>query len=258
MAERAFFVLLSIALTVGVAASGQKPPAGNSSLPPLAPAGALTVDRIIERYQEAVGGPAAWQKLTSRASMGTVEVPSMNLSGTVVIHEKAPDKILTIIIMAGSAFRQGFDGSVGWAEDPQDGLRELTGPELAEAKRQADFYGPLDMHKQYTRLVSVGTEKVGDREAYVLEASLPEGGQPDKLYFDSQSGLPVRIVSQHRTLKGVLELQEEFSDYRSVDGVMLPFTLSQAGAGPGFTVKISDVHHNLAFEDSEFAKPAVQ
>ena len=59
---------------------------------------------------------------------------------------KRPDKILTIIIVAGSAFRQVSTGSTGWAEDPQNGVREQSGAELAEAKRQADFYSPLNVH----------------------------------------------------------------------------------------------------------------
>jgi len=265
MLTRKLFVLVSgLALSWGAAAFGQAAPqtARNSTGPATPgakpPAASPTVDQIIVHYQHAVGGRAAWQKLTSRSSMGTLEVPSMNLSGTVVIHEKAPDKILTIIIIAGSAIRQGFDGTIGWSEDPQDGLREQMGAELAETRRQADFYSPFDLHQHYSRLVATGSEKVDDREAYVLEASLPEGGPPDRLYFDAESGLPVRIVSQHHTPEGASELREEFSDYRDVDGVKLPFTITQEGGDPGFTVRISEVHHNVAFEDSEFAKPAVQ
>src|ERR1700731_1325483 len=89
-----------------------------------------TVEQILTRYMEAVGGRKAWEKLHSRVSMGTIDVTSMNLSGTVVVHEKAPDKLLTIIILAGSAFREAFDGKTGWSEDPADGLREETGLEL--------------------------------------------------------------------------------------------------------------------------------
>jgi hypothetical protein len=259
MAARKISILVSIVLTSGIAALGQRPPQPPTTPPPPpATSGTPTVDQIIDRYQQAVGGRAAWQKLTSRSSMGTVEVPSMNLSGTVVIHEKAPDRILTIIIIAGSAFRQGFDGKIGWEDDPQDGLREQTGAELEETKRQADFFGPFDLHEHYAKFASLGSERMGDDEAYVLEATLPEGGPPDKLYFDSHSGLPLRIVGQHHTPEGVSEFREDFSDYRDVDGVKIPFVISQEGAGTEFTVRISEVRHNLAFEDSEFTEPAVQ
>ena len=220
--------------------------------------GAPSVDKIIDHYVEAVGGRTAWQKLHSRVSMGTIEVPSANLSGTVVIHEKAPNKMLTIIIVSGSTFRQGFDGAIGWAEDPQSGLREESGGELAEAKRQGDFYSPLNTREHYLKLTLLGTEKVNDHDAFVLEAALPEGGQPDKLYFDAQSGLPVRLISHHHSPEGVLQFQEDFSDFRQIDGVTLPFTISQTGGDSTFVVKISEVRHNVELEDGEFSKPAVQ
>ena len=97
------------------------------------------VDQILDRYEEAIGGREAWAKFTSRVTMGTIEVPSMNLSGTVMIHEKAPDKMLSAVIINGAAFQQGYDGIQGWTDDPKNGLRDQTGPELAEAKRDADF-----------------------------------------------------------------------------------------------------------------------
>jgi hypothetical protein len=219
---------------------------------------APSVDEIVNHYVEAVGGRAAWQKLKSRVSMGTIEVTSANLSGTVIIHEKAPSKILTIIIIGGSAFRQGFDGTVGWAEDPQNGLREQSDAELAETRRQADFYSPLDLRDHYSKLTFLDAEKVGDHNTYVLEAALPESGQPDKLYFDAQSGLPVRLVSQHHSPEGVSQFEENFSDYREVDGVTLPFTITQAGGDSEFVVRISEVQHNVQLEDSQFVKAAVQ
>lgn len=225
---------------------------------PSANSAAPSVDKIIDHYVAAVGGRAAWQKLTSRVSMGTIEVPSANLSGTVVIHEKAPNKILAIIIVSGSAFRQGFDGTVGWAEDPQSGIREQSGAELAEARRQGDFYSPLNTHEHYSKITFLGSEKVNDHDTYVLEASLAEGGQPDKLYFDAQSGLPVRLISQHHSPEGVSQFQEDFADWRRVDGVTLPFSISQTGGDTGFVVKMSEVRHNVELGDGEFSKPAVQ
>ena len=248
---------LAMALNAAPFAQAPSPSArqtGESSVRSAAP----SVEEIIDRYVRAVGGKAAWQRLKSRVSMGTIEVDSASLSGTVVIHEKAPSKILTIIIISGSAFRQGFDGSVGWAEDPQNGLREQSGAELAEAKRQSDFYGPLDLREHYTKLTFAGAEKVDDQDTFALEAVLPEGGPPDKLYFSARTGLPVRLVSEHHSPDGVSQFQEDFSDYREVDGVRLPFTIAEAGGESSFVVKISEVRHNLELEDGEFSKPAVQ
>jgi hypothetical protein len=237
-----------------------QPPSRVSQKPPTASSGAIepTVDQILAHYMDAVGGRKAWKKLHSRVSMGTIDITSMNLSGTVIVHEKAPDKLLTIIILVGSAYREAFDGKTAWAEDPADGLREETGAELAEAKRQANFYGPFDLRGQYSKLTFAGREKIGERENNVVEGALSEGGQPDRLYFDVDTGLLARLITQHHAPEGVTQLQEDFSDYREVDGVKLPFTISQTSAESAFTMKIGEVHHNVALGDGEFSKPAVQ
>jgi len=221
-------------------------------------AAAPSIDRILARYVQAEGGAAAWRKLTSRISKGTIEVPSMGLSGTVEIHEKAPNRLLGIITIGGNAFRQGFDGTVGWTDDPQNGLREQSGAELAETGRDADFYHPMDLHKLYAKFTVSGEEKIGDRETYVVEATVPEGGDPDKIYFDTQTGLPIRVISQHHGPDGVSQLIEDFDDFRDVDGVKLPFSLRQTTGGTTLTITLDEIRHNVALEDEQFEKPATQ
>jgi len=217
-----------------------------------------TADQILDRYVKAIGGREAWQKFTSRVTMGTIEVPSMNLSGTVLIHEKAPNRLLAAVIINGASFRQGFDGTLGWTDDPQDGLREQSGAELAEARRDADFYHPLDLRRLYTKFTVSGGGKIGDRDTFILEATVPEGSEPTKMYFDTQTGLLLRAVSQHHGSDGVTQFREDFEDYRDVDGIKVPFTSRQTNGDTTYTMTISEVHHNVALDDSEFAKPAAQ
>ena len=163
-----------------------------------------------------------------------------------MIHEKAPDKILTIIIVSGSAFRQAFDGTVGWAEDPADGLREQTGAELAEAKRQADFYSPLDVREHYSKLTFTGKEKVDEHDAYVVEAALPEGGQPDKLYFDvavraaGKARKPASFAGRRLAISGGFRRLPESRWRESAVS-----RSRRRGGDRRFTVKINEVRHNV-------------
>ncbi len=182
----------------------------------------------------------------------------MNLSGTVMIHEKAPDKILQVVVFNGNAFRQGFDGTTAWTDDPADGLRVLSGVELAEAKRDADFFHPLHLQQIYSKLTFSGTEKVGDRDAYVLEGTAPAETEPDKMYFDAQDGLALRIVSTRHTPDGEAKIEEGFSNYRPVDGLELPFTIVQTGGSADFTIHIGEIRHGVDLDDSEFAQPLVK
>ena len=216
-----------------------------------------TVEQVLDRYVSAEGGGATLKKLLSRVMTGTISVPSMQLTGTVEIHEKAPNRTLGVITINGASFRQGFDGSAGWTDDPANGLRDQTGDELAETRRESDFYHALDLHKLYTKFTLVGKEKVGDHDAYVVEAAVPEGGPPEKLYFDVKSGLVLRDGSQRHGPDGTSEFQQDYEDYRDVDGVKLPFTIRQTNEGTLVIITVSEYHHNVPLDDSDFAKPAV-
>jgi hypothetical protein len=239
------------ALAQSPAKAPEKPAAAASSSP------APSADQILDRYVQAIGGSAAWKKLTSRVSTGTIDVPDMNLSGTIEIREKAPNHLLAIIIINGASFRQGFDGAVAWTDDPQNGLHLESGAELEDTRRDADFYHPLDLRSLYSKFTVTGVEKVGDRDAHVLEASRA-GADPDKLYFDTQSGLVLRIFSKHHTADGLTTIQEDMEDYREVDGVKLPFTVHQTSPDSSFIIKFAEVRQNVELDDSQFLKPAAQ
>jgi hypothetical protein len=223
-----------------------------------APAAATpSADQILNRYVEAIGGAAAWKKLTSRVSTGTIEVPKMQISGTVEFHEKAPNRFLRVITLSGATFRQGFDGTTAWTDDPQDGLRSETGAELEDTRFDSDFFHPLDLRKLYSKFTVLGTEKIGEQEAYVVEAART-GRDPDKIFFDTKTGLALRLISHRHSLEGLSTYQEDLEDYRDVDGVKLPFIVHQSIAEPPFTITFTEVHHNLELDDKEFSKPPAE
>lgn len=212
---------------------------------------------MVKHYVEAIGGKDAWQKLATRQLVGTIEIPTMSISGTVESHEKAPNKLLSVVVVAGATFKRGFDGTTGWADDPQNGLRELSGDELTDTKREADFYRPLDLQKIYSKLAVTALDKAGDHDVYVVEASTGQG-DPDKLFFDKHSGLLVRSVLTQHAPQGAVTVQEELTDYRDVDGVKMPFAIKQTTPQIEFSIKVTEVHHNIQLDDAQFTKPAAQ
>ena len=234
-------------------------PAAPVATPSATKAAALpTADQVLDHYVQAIGGRAAWLKLNSRVSKGTIEIPAMNnLSGTVEIHEKAPNLMLAVINLGGAAFEQGFDGTIAWSDNPQNGLRELSGGELDDARHEANFYHALELRKLYTKMTVTGIERVNEHDTYAVEATRAEGA-PDKMYFDMQTGLLVRSVNQRYTPDGVTEFTADVDDYTEVDGVKLPFTVRQTGASATFVIRFTEVHHNLQLTDSQFAKPPAE
>jgi zinc protease len=237
-------------------------PAGALSLPSAvvaqsqsAGAEAPTVDAILDRYVDALGGKAALEKQTTRVSLGTVEMAEGHLHGTVLIHEKAPDKTLQVVIVAGTAYRQGFDGYVGWTDDPQNGPQAMSEAQLADVSRDSDFFHPLHLRQLYAKLTLTGKEKIGDQEAYVIEGATPRSEAPDKIYFSARTGLLIRVLGMRHTAEGLTALQEDFLDYRAVDKVQVPFTILQSGGPEDVVIKLDQVHFGVDLEDSEFEMP---
>jgi zinc protease len=249
-----------IALILSCPSWAQSTPAATDTSKPAAPSSAAALpsaNQILDVYVKALGGREAWKKLTSRISVGTIEVPAMSLSGTIEMHEKAPNQLIATITFNGARFRQGFDGTVAWADDPQNGLREETGAELAETKRDADFYHPMDLRQLYSKFTVTGTEKINEHDAYVVEA-VSEDGTIDKMYFDTKSGLLLRVIGQHHMPEGVTAFTEDLDDYREVDGIKLPYAVKQSSAESTFTINFTEVKHNVAVESSEFTKPVAE
>jgi zinc protease len=248
-------VLASLCVFNARAQDAAKPAAG-AAMPPVA---ALpTADQVMDHYVQAIGGRAAWLKLNSRVSKGSIEIPAMNnLTGTVEIHEKAPNLMLAVINLGGAAFEQGFDGTVGWSDNPQNGLRELSGGELDDARREANFYHAIELRKNYTKMAVTGVERVDEHDTYAVECTRAQGS-PDKMYFDMKTGLLVRSVNQRYTTDGVTEFTADVNDYTEVDGVKLPYTVRQTGASATFIIRFTEVHHNLQLTDAQFAKPPAE
>jgi hypothetical protein len=256
-----FLIGCAFSLVLGIGVNAQAPApktASANSTPAATPSAALpTGNEIYQHYIQAIGGRAAWEKLHSRVSKGTIEIPAMNnLSGTIEVHMKAPNLILVVINLGEAIIQQGFDGTTAWSDDPRNGLRVLTGGELDDERKEANFYHALDLQKIYSKFTVTATEKIDDHDTYVVEATPAGGGDPDKLYFDTQSGLEVRSVNHRHTPDGSMEFSANIADYREVDGVKLPFRVEQASSQAAFTITFTDIQHNADLPDSLFAKPS--
>jgi CubicO group peptidase (beta-lactamase class C family) len=211
----------------------------------------ISLDQVLEKFLTASGGKEAMQKITSRVSKGTFEVQGVALRGTTEIYEKAPNQYLMMMNMQGQpSFSEGFDGTIAWTNDPEDGVREKTGAELARAKRDWDFYRNLKLRELYPKLVLKGKGKVKDREAYLVEA--PRNGNPKLWYFDVSTSLLLRI-EERNAQQEIIRLQE-FNDYREIDGLKIPFEIILTDEAT-FKIKLTEVKHGLAIEDAKFKKP---
>jgi hypothetical protein len=260
------FICAVVAVSAFAQGNQQKPATGQPAAKPAdvkpadaKPAEALpTADQILDKFVQAIGGKAAVQKVTSRVSKGTFEIPAMGAGGPIEMYAKAPNPNLVIINIPGfGTVQQGYNGTVAWAQEPTSGLRELSGPELVSAKREAEFYADIKFKEMYSKMTVKGKDKVGDKEVYVIEAT-PSEGSPAKLYFDTQTGLVLRTDREAETPQGKMPVEIYLEDYREVDGIKMPFIVRQVTPAISFTIKVEEVKHNVPIEDTKFNKPSGQ
>ncbi len=142
---------------------------------PAAPPASPALDDVLGHYVEALGGRAAIEKCTSTSEKGTFEVPDFGASGPFEVYSKTGDKSLMSIEISGfGTVRRGYDGTAGWSDDPQGGMRDLAGDELADIRRGSTYNLPLHMKDTYPGLAVKGADKVNGKDAWVLEATINE------------------------------------------------------------------------------------
>lgn len=220
-----------------------------------------TVDEIFSKYFTAIGGEEAVRKVQTRVSDVSLERPKLvNPSGkptTVQIFQKAPDKLLIAITGPdGGVTYQGFNGTTGWFKTPTQ-QREMSSSEVAQMKQQAALINQLTLKDQLTNARVAGKRKVNDRDAYVLVGTNANKTR-EQLFFDVETGLLVRRVQLNQTVLGVDPMQTDFSDYRVVDGVKLPFTIeisSLDNAHQGQKRTFTQIKQNVPVEDTKFEPP---
>src|SRR5215467_2169610 len=249
-------VAVTLLVLVGcVAAFGQEKPDAKAPVAAKTPEQLPSIDQLLDKYVKALGGKAAIQRPTSIQVKGTFEIPAFNTSGTMERYVKAPNKFFVTIDIPGfGVVQQCVNGDSGWSQDPQTGMRDLAGVELAQMKREADMYRDIRLKEQYPKLIVKAKDKVGDHDVYVVEATPPEGGI-EKFYFDAQTGLIIKTDIEADTPQGKMPVEVYLEDYKEVDGIKMPFSLRQVTPAVSFQIKVTDVKYNVPVDDSKFNKP---
>ncbi len=210
-----------------------------------------TVDELLAKYVEAIGGAAAVKAKTSRVIKGTVDVVGKMRGGRFETSAQAPNKIVTVIDTQPMGLSKvGFNGRNGWSRTSA-GLRALKGAELASLQREARFYGFITMKDDYAKITLAGKSKIGYREVYVLDLQ-PATGAVERVYFDTETYLPVRVNTVATLLSTSTPVEIYLDDWREVDGVKYPFSLSQSFSGLTLVFNVKEIKHNVPIDTRVF------
>ncbi len=211
-------------------------------------------EQIIAKYVEAIGGAAALQRISTRQEKGTINISGRNLP--IEILSRIGGKQLTVIHLPNGDSITAYDGASGWTSAPNRPVREIPPVEVASAKPEVDLQLPLHIKQLFNEVKTAGTEKIGDRESYVV-AGINSGEIAAKFYFDKESGYLLRILRYTKSPLGRNPTQIDYADFRTLNGLKVPFRKTIARPNSRLTVQIEDAEFNVPVDEKKFARPAV-
>lgn len=229
-----------------------------------AAAPSLSAQQIVERNIAARGGLAAWRAVQTLTMSGHMDIGGQkSMEVPFRSQMKRPRKLHFELDFQGQKAVQTYDGVRGWKLRPYLGRSDAepySPDEQRSAVEMQELDGPLiDYKAKGTQVALEGVEKVEGHDAYKLKLTLKNGSVRHD-WIDAKSFLEVKIEGEPRRLdRRQHDVEIYYRDYRSVNGLMIPYVLETAVQGVKGTHKmtIEKVEINSKIGDSAFAKPVL-
>jgi outer membrane lipoprotein-sorting protein len=218
-----------------------------------------TADQLLDKYLQALGGAQRLAGLTSFMGRGTVEgYDTYHVKVPLEIYASAPASRTVVYHTQNGDTTSVFDGHSGWIaafDKPVRLLPLFPGEELDGAKFDADLCFPAKI-KQSLNQWKTGfpITTIDDKDVNVVQGT-GAGRTRFKLFFDDKSGLLTRQVRYEDTLVGTVPIQIDYSDYREVAGVKMPFHWVLTWTDGQSTIQLDDVQPNVPIDPAKFAQP---
>lgn len=214
-----------------------------------------TAEAVLDRYVEATGGKAAYEKIKNRVTTGTMEIKGAGVKGSMKSYEAPEANNRTVLeIGALGKIESGTDGKIAWEKSVVNGNRLYSGDEKAHALRNAYFNGDVNWRKVFKEAKLIGPKRVGDRECWQVDLTTPEGLVFQKC-FDQKTGLLAMVKVTLKTPQMEMPTEIYPADYQKVDGLLLPFEMKMKLMSQELVMRADKIEHNVELPADTFKLP---
>jgi len=218
----------------------------------------LTADQIVQKHVEALGGMAklnAIQTLvvTGKASiLGQTEAP-------LTIQVKRPNQLRLEIDFQGRKIVQAFDGVTAWTLNPMIGAepKQSSEEDTRAAQESSDFIGGnlVDYKSKGNSVALVDKEEIEGAAVFKLKI-VKKNGSVEYDYLDGKSFLPVKTEGRRRQLGQEILYESKIANYKPVEGVLMPFSLTQLVNGRlAMEITVEKMEANVPLDGAVFKMP---
>lgn len=208
----------------------------------------VTASSVMTSYIEAIGGKAAVESVQTMLFNAEVTIEGAPFKPTAVIKSMAPNKSSMEMSIAGmgTIMKQKFDGTTGYAE--QQGMKQpMSEEDVAEQASQKGLFPEAHYTADEIELMSLS-----DLEGTDVYKIKVKGVSESFRYYDANSGLLLREEATEEAQGQSVTTITVHSDYRAVDGVMIPFGRKITAGPQVFGFNASEVVVNSGVTEADF------
>jgi hypothetical protein len=199
----------------------------------------LSLDEIVERNTDAMGGRAAIEAVQSIQIDLHIKDPSFEVDGS--YYAARPGKMRIDVSADGKhVFTEAFDGQSGWQWEGKGEQQPATEKGTAALRHGVELPGKLfGLHELKARghkMELVGREQIDGINYYALQLILSDG-YTVSLYVDPNSWLVTRrrdVRPLHVDVDPMpTTIEQVSSDFRDVSSVKFPFATTETDLNTG-------------------------
>ncbi|WP_213278232.1 M16 family metallopeptidase [Chryseobacterium indologenes] len=202
----------------------------------------VTVASIADKYINAIGGKANLAKITSYTTNASMSMQGQNIDFK-IIKAQGGKELTTVTAMGQVVQKQVFDGKTGYSMQMGQKV-DITPEEIAEKQKNPELFEELGFAKSADYKLG-GIEKIGGEDSYAIK------GGDTTYYYSVATGLKTGETKKIKAKGQEMTIPTTFSNYKDVEGVKMPYTISVSQMGMDMTMNVKSYEINKA-TDADF------
>jgi outer membrane lipoprotein-sorting protein len=218
----------------------------------------LTVDQVVQKHVEALGGAARLNAIQSLVVTGTASILGQT-EAPLTIQVKRPNLMRLEMTFQGQKIVQAFDGTTAWTINPivSSEPKQSSDEDTRAAQESSDFIGGnlVDYKSKGNTVELVDKEELEGVSVYKLKIT-KKNGSIEYDYLDAKSFLPIRTEGRRTQLGQEILYESKIANYKPVEGVLMPFSLTQLVNGRlAMEITVEKMDANVPLDTAVFKMP---
>ncbi|PTT19814.1 peptidase M16, partial [Chryseobacterium sp. HMWF028] len=189
----------------------------------------VTVASVADKYINAIGGKANLAKITSYTTNASMSMQGQNIDFK-IIKAQGGKELTTVTAMGQVVQKQVFDGKTGYSMQMGQKV-DITPEEIAEKQKNPELFEELGFAKSADYKLG-GIEKIGGEDSYAIK------GGDTTYYYSVATGLKTGETKKIKAKGQERTIPTPFSNYKDVEGVKMPYTISVSQMGMDMTMTV--------------------